>query len=246
MKICLLLSAHFIADFMLQSTDMANMKLHNHKLFLKHCFIYSVAITAVVVFYGSILQIILFALFISLSHLIIDAIRIREQKRHIYIEKREFRNFLIDQTVHLIILVIAAFLMPEKNYFGQVVSDLYYTCFTPNLFTVVVITTAYIACLHPAGVFIKKIFLRLGFQKFDNAEENASGFLIGILERSCILTLAILGQFTAISFVIAAKSLARIKLLEEKDFAEKYLVGTLISLFIALISGIIVQKTLGI
>jgi len=35
-------------------------------------------------------------------------------------------------------------------------------------------------------------------------------------------------------------------LLEEKDFAEKYLVGTLISLVIALISGIIVQKLLGI
>jgi len=148
--------AHFVADFMLQSTDMANMKLHNHKFFLLHCFICLITISMAVVFYGSISQIALFALSISLSHLIIDAIRIQVQKRHIYIEKREFRSFIIDQTVHLIILIIAAMLMPEKNCIGQDMSDSYYRYSTPK--------------------------------------------------RICILTLAILGKFTAISFEIAGKN----------------------------------------
>jgi hypothetical protein len=169
-------------------------------------------------------------------------IKIQSQKKHIYIEKREFSRFIEDQAAHVIILIIAALLLPGTNSAGRFISDIYYKYFTPRLFTVAVIATAYVLCLQPAGVFIKKIFLRLGFQRLDNDDENMNGFLIGILERLCILTLAIYSQFTAISFVIAAKSLARFKQLEERDFAEKYLSGTFLSMIIALISGIVVQK----
>lgn len=60
------------------------------------------------------------------------------------------------------------------------------------------------------------------------------GSLIGILEREIILMLGLMQQFGAIGFVLTAKSLARYKQLEDKDFAEKYLVGTLLSAFIAI------------
>ena len=43
-----------------------------------------------------------------------------------------------------------------------------------------------------------------------------------------------MGQFGAIGFVLTAKSLAKFKRLENKSFAEKYLVGTLLSAFIAI------------
>lgn len=59
------------------------------------------------------------------------------------------------------------------------------------------------------------------------------GSWIGILEREIILLLGLLGQYGAIGFVLTAKSLARYKQLEKKAFAEKYLVGTLLSCFIA-------------
>jgi hypothetical protein len=42
------------------------------------------------------------------------------------------------------------------------------------------------------------------------------------------------GQLGAIGFVLAAKSLARFNQLNDKSFAEKYLVGTLLSVVIAL------------
>ena len=45
-----------------------------------------------------------------------------------------------------------------------------------------------------------------------------------------------MGQLGAIGFVLAAKSLARFKQLDDRDFAEKYLVGTLLSVLIALLS----------
>ena len=242
MPFLLLLLAHFAADFMLQDTTMANMKLKSCRVFLKHCVIYAVVIAVVVSFYGTVLQIALFSLSIALSHFIVDAIRILIQKRPANTEKREFRLFVADQFIHIAILATASFLIPQKNFIGQFVDNTVYTYLNISLFPIMAITTAYAFCLQPAGVLIKKIFLRIGYQKPDNEDENKAGFLIGVLERVCILTLAILGQFSAISFVVAAKSLARIKQLEDKDFTEKYLVGTLLSVVIALICGIVVRR----
>lgn len=70
----------------------------------------------------------------------------------------------------------------------------------------------------------------------DGRKENARiGSWIGILEREIIFILGLLGQYGAIGFVIAAKSLARHSQLNEPAFAEKYLIGTLLSSFMALV-----------
>jgi len=74
-------------------------------------------------------------------------------------------------------------------------------------------------------------------QTVENKEEDIKiGSWIGILEREIILLLGLMGQYGAIGFVLAAKSLARYKQLENKSFAEKYLVGTLLSALIAIAS----------
>lgn len=71
----------------------------------------------------------------------------------------------------------------------------------------------------------------------DDAEVRR-GRVIGMLERSILLTLALLGQWQTIGFVVAAKSLARYRQLDEQHFAEYYLIGTLASLLIAVIIGV--------
>lgn len=70
------------------------------------------------------------------------------------------------------------------------------------------------------------------------AVELARGRAIGALERALTLTLVLLGQYTAIGLIIAAKSLARFKALEDREFAEYFLVGTLASLLLALLIGV--------
>src|SRR5690606_21538250 len=54
-----------------------------------------------------------------------------------------------------------------------------------------------------------------------------AGRLIGILERLVLLPLVWTGQWGALGLVLTAKSIARFKALEERAFAEVYLVGTL-------------------
>jgi hypothetical protein len=72
----------------------------------------------------------------------------------------------------------------------------------------------------------------------------ARGRTIGVLERAITLTLLLLGQFGALGLVIAAKSIARFKALEDRDFAEYFLIGTLASLLLALLVGIAVNEVL--
>lgn len=64
-----------------------------------------------------------------------------------------------------------------------------------------------------------------------------AGRLIGNLERILIFLLTIHGELEAVGYVLAAKSVARFKDLDEQGFAEYYLVGTLTSALVALAVG---------
>lgn len=76
------------------------------------------------------------------------------------------------------------------------------------------------------------------------AVEIARGRTIGVLERALALTLVFYGEFSALGLVIAAKSLARFKALEDREFAEYFLIGTLASLLLALLGGIALRTLL--
>jgi hypothetical protein len=49
------------------------------------------------------------------------------------------------------------------------------------------------------------------------------------------------GQYTAIGFIVAAKAFARFKELEQRAFAEYVLVGTLLSVLLAVVSALLVR-----
>lgn len=70
---------------------------------------------------------------------------------------------------------------------------------------------------------------------------SGAGRKIGKVERAIILTLALLGEFGAISFVFVAKSMARFEQLKKRQFAEYYLLGTLLSILFALFVALILQ-----
>jgi hypothetical protein len=68
-------------------------------------------------------------------------------------------------------------------------------------------------------------------------QADSVGATIGVLERLLVVTLMISGATLAIGLVVAAKTLARFKQLDERDFAESYLLGTLASVTIAVASA---------
>jgi hypothetical protein len=71
------------------------------------------------------------------------------------------------------------------------------------------------------------------------------GATIGILERLVVVALVLAGQAAAIGLVIAAKTLARFKQLDDRKFAEYYLLGTLASVAVALVTGLVAVAVIG-
>jgi hypothetical protein len=70
------------------------------------------------------------------------------------------------------------------------------------------------------------------------------GATIGVLERLLIVTFVLTGSEAAIGFVVAAKTLARFRQLDDRDFAEYYLLGTLASVAVAVGSGLVAVAAL--
>jgi hypothetical protein len=62
-----------------------------------------------------------------------------------------------------------------------------------------------------------------------SAERYDRGRMVGLLERLIVFVLVLQGQFTALGFAVTAKGIARFKELEERDFAEYFLIGTMLS-----------------
>ncbi len=95
----------------------------------------------------------------------------------------------------------------------------------------------------PANAIIKGLLSRVGVVRDPSEAEYRRGAIIGTLERWIAFVLVLTGQYTALAFVIAAKSIARYKKInEDEKFGEYFLIGTLTSIGIALFFGIIVNK----
>lgn len=71
------------------------------------------------------------------------------------------------------------------------------------------------------------------------------GATIGALERLLIVAFVLVGADAAVGFVIAAKTIARFKQLDDRGFAEYYLLGTLASVSVAFLSAVIAKAALG-
>jgi hypothetical protein len=70
------------------------------------------------------------------------------------------------------------------------------------------------------------------------------GATIGVLERSLIVTFILVGAESAIGLVVAAKTIARFRQLDDRDFAEYYLLGTLASVSVAIVTGLVARAAL--
>ena len=112
--------------------------------------------------------------------------------------------------------------------------------------TFILYITVFSIILDPASVLIRKLFISISSKTYPKAysEELKAGNIIGKLERTIIAIFLLNNQFGLIGFVLTAKSIARFKQMEDKNFAEKYLIGTLTSFLIVLITVLILKGLL--
>lgn len=215
----LFLLAHGLGDYIFQTSSLVTLKKKGNSFgYLAH-FLIILAFNLIVTIPFLSWRLIFSALIIALIHILIDYIR------YMLIKKDNAYSLIIDQCIHIFsIYIISLF-------------------FSITLYRMAYLDVAiiYIYAVFGGALLIRHILDMVNFDS-QRYSINHAGKIIGILERSIIIILSAMGEFTAIGFVIAAKSIARFKELDDKEFAEYYLVGTMLSVLIALIGGLAAGK----
>lgn len=221
--------AHFLSDFIFQSPKWSENKdkySFKSKYLYRHISVIFL-VSAVLSFTG---YFVLFSLIIAGIHLVIDGFKksIKESKLFgkVY--------FFLDQILHLITITGIVYF-----YNSLVLIDFYLEL--PDL-QYIIYVFAFLLILKPSNILIREIFLfyeiKLDAEDYKNDELPNAGKLIGIIERILALTLIILGEFAAIGFILAAKSILRFKDAQAQK-AEYVLIGTMLSFGIAIIIGVV-------
>ncbi len=110
-------------------------------------------------------------------------------------------------------------------------------------FKIAILVSGYLAVI--AGAYLIRLMLRRYEEEVGVSGLKGAGTVIGIIERVMVLTFVLVNQYTAITIIFAAKSIARFNELKEREMAEYYLIGTLLSITFALLVGIVVRAILG-
>ena len=222
-----LLLAHIVGDFVLQTDSLCKQKREKKA---RSWFLY---VHAIVISLLSLLvlwdnRLWYLALAIGVSHLLVDLCKA-------FVKKDDVWVFVIDQTIHLLILVIVAWL--GANQFGWTVPD----WLTAPVQKAASITVAALICWKPANIFIKEIlkYNRVSFPADDSSTFHA-GKMIGTIERWLILVFILLNRYEVIGFLIAAKSIIRFGN-DNRDETEYFLAGTLLSIAIAVGCGLLLK-----
>ncbi len=164
-----------------------------------------------------------FSLGIALLHWLIDGLKPQMLKSK-HLKKAAF---FIDQMLHILIFTIASILFVWSIGWEPIFLDSSYI-------TSISCIAIFLFCTKPANIFIKEIFTLFSVSFTEKSQDlpNA-GRLIGITERWLVLTLIIVGQFSAVGFLITAKSILRFK---DGDYlkTEYVLIGTMLSFALAI------------
>ena len=109
-------------------------------------------------------------------------------------------------------------------------------------FEIAIVVFAYLVVI--IGGYLIRLMLRRYEKEAETSGLRSAGMVIGIVERIMVLTFVLVDQYTAITVIFAAKSIARFNELKDRKMAEYYLIGTLSSITFALLVGIVVRAFL--
>ena len=243
----LLLLGHILGDFYLQTKGMAEKIEKSIKWVLLHGLCYWGMMLLIGLPFIS-YEIVLVVTAASVLHLAIDVakynylfIMSKKSKKTQIIERNVF---FVDQILHLISLAVITYWIVVNDVVIRELNLIEGFFSTVGISEVLTLSwiLALLAIHKPANIAIQKLLM---VYKPENKEEditkdNNAGRFIGTVERTIMLIFLSIGQYSAIGLVLTAKSIARYdRISKEKDFAEYYLLGTLISTVLVIIVSFI-------
>lgn len=235
---------HILGDFYFQTEKLAAEKEKKFRGVVKHSLEYTI-VSLVIALLTPHIDMVIAVFIASVAHFVIDS------TKYVLIRKRVVKNgwniFWMDQAAHLVSIVIVAIFLDKYNFiintgFLSIVANYVSVDLDKTLRWALVLLV-----LHkPSNIMIQKFLTE--YKPISGGEDmNAiiatknAGIVIGTIERIIMIILIHLGQFSALGLVLTAKSITRYnKIANEKDFAEYYLLGTLLSFLCVLFTSVLI------
>ena len=240
------LLGHVLGDYYFQSGRLSSKKETSMRAILTHCLLYCVPFLLLSFFSVKSLRLYVMIFLFGLCHMAIDVIKyllsvcknsnIRKALSNISVV------FVTDQILHISSIFLLALIFSENweiHCIPLVLKVLSQTAYNPHAVTKGILIVLLI--LKPVNIAFTKLFytFRPPIQKASKemmpllnpklSYLNA-GEVIGCLERLIIVMFLSMNQYSAIGFVLTAKSVARYDdIAHNKQFAEYFLIGTLYS-----------------
>lgn len=230
-----LLTAHLLADFILQTKWMVARKRHFWVLVLHVAVVTLASYLLLGTLHWAILLVIL------QTHFIMDAIKV-------YALSESLVPFLADQFVHLAVLAGLAYYFPDAANAGWWVASVT-PDFLKRYFAALSLISGLILCIPAGGILIGKMIAPFAREIGDDGIQGLTqgGKYIGWLERILVMLLLLINQPNGIGFLLAAKSVLRfgeIKDTSQRKMAEYIIIGTFLSFGWALLISVLTQKAL--
>lgn len=265
---CLLLG-HFISDFILQPGSMTGKRFDSSKKARKeanlaHATVYFFISIMISLYYFSGWLIICIAV-LSLLHFLVDSLKSYISVK-MPISRYRLTPFFLDQFLHLLSILAASifvsFRLPVVSLMHtafQYIADYINSCVAGITYSdrVTLSILLFIIGVWGAGYFIRLFFNKrkhkssenILIEKYEKVNDlspresgtEAGGLIIGMLERAFIICSIVIGMNGVIGFVLATKSIARLKKFDDDRFVEDFIIGSLMSFLCAIIIGTFIK-----
>ena len=225
--------AHLVGDFLLQPAAWVKNK-EERKLAAWQLYVHSLLHGLLVLLFVWDLQDWKYALLISISHFVIDSLKLTLQNDR----NRRFL-FFIDQLAHFVLIYLIwlrlegrsfpAFIFQNKGFLLLVTGIIFLT--SPVSFGVKIFISKWTP--EPEGQ--------------DTASLQSAGKYIGFFERLLVFIFIVINQWAAVGFLLAAKSIFRfgdLKEAKDRKLTEYVLIGTLLSFGAAVFMGLLFTYSL--
>lgn len=243
----LMLLFHILGYFYI----LPNKKIINkkNKIFclLSHSIYFSIILFILIFFSDKIMLTTIVTIMMLIIHFLTDYLFSR-----IFKKDKSLKILLLNQSIHILFVIVGWLILKDQFYINtHYINFIEYLGITISFEKIISILLIFSIIIKPTSIIIEKslpldIVIMNTKTNDDISEDKVKlydqfnyGSFIGVLERIFIVILILLNLWGSIALVFTAKSISRFKQLEDKNFAQKYLIGTFLSLIITLASVLI-------
>lgn len=240
-----LLLAHLVGDFPLQPGWIAKNKGKQTWPLICHGIVHLLLAWVCLLIFAPIHPLSIFNQLILLGyisvHLLIDKLKYRLTARKALPD--DWKTFLLDQLLHMIVLACAAILLTGEN-IGGLLNSIQLSASTKT--HILEAAIVYVAVIFAGGYLIR--YLTRGLARGPAAESPASlenaGLYIGWIERFLIVTAIVMLSPALVGLILTGKSIARFPEFKQVRFVEYFLIGTFLSISLSVVGGVILLQLL--